>query len=132
MTRVVAAVIVRGSDVLVCKRPEHKAHPGRWEFPGGKVEPGETLTQALRRELGEELAIEADVGDLLWTTQHRYAGLAPVEIHFFRVREFHGEIVGDQFPEIRWQPLDELGELDFLEADRGLVASLGRVTDRGS
>jgi 8-oxo-dGTP diphosphatase len=132
VTRVVAGAILRGDDVLVCKRPDHKAHPGRWEFPGGKVEPGETLEQALRRELREELAIDADVGEQLWTTEHRYAGEPPVELHFFRVTAFRGVIAGDHFPEIRWQPLRTLDALDFLEADRSFVASLVRGAVRGA
>lgn len=127
MIRVVAGVLVRGDAVLVCRRPAHKAHPGRWEFPGGKVEPGETLEQALRRELREELAIEARVGGRLWSTEHRYAGLEPVELHFFRIDAFEGEISGAHFPEIRWQSRSVLGELDMLEADRAFVAWLERT-----
>lgn len=127
MIRVVAGVLVRGDAVLVCRRPAHKPHAGRWEFPGGKVEPGETLEQALRRELREELAIEARVGRRLWSTEHRYAGLEPVELHFFRIVAFDGEISSTHFPEIRWQPLSALGALDVLEADRGFVAWLERA-----
>lgn len=57
LIRVLAAVIRRGGEVLLCQRPEHKRHGGLWEFPGGKLEPGETLLDAARRELGEELEV---------------------------------------------------------------------------
>jgi 8-oxo-dGTP diphosphatase len=89
------------------------------------VEPGETLAEALRRELREELGIVAEVGEELWRMRHRYAGHEPVELHFLAVATFEGELAGgDHFAEVRWQALDRLGELDFLEADRELVLEL--------
>ncbi len=124
MIRVSAGVLVRGDDVLVCRRPAHAEHAGKWEFPGGKVEPGETLAEALRRELAEELGVEAAVGEDLWTTTHHYPGREPVELHFFAVAVLAGRIDGAHFAEVRWQPRGRLAELDFLEADRDLVRRL--------
>lgn len=125
--RVVAGVCLRDGKALVCKRSVVRPHAGKWEFPGGKVEPGETLAEALRRELLEELGIAADIGEELWQTQHRYAGREPVDLHFLAVVAFDGEPGGgDHFAEVRWQALDRLGDLDFLEADHELVSLLAK------
>jgi 8-oxo-dGTP diphosphatase len=124
MIRVVAAVITRGGRVLACRRPEGVDHAGCWEFPGGKVESGESGPEALRRELREELAIEADVGPLVWTTSHRYPGRPPVAIEFYAVDRFAGDVDEGAFAEVRWALPDSLPALDFLEADRELVAAL--------
>jgi len=122
--RVAAGVAERDDAVLVCRRSARVRHPGKWEFPGGKLERGETPPAALRRELREELGVEADIGPEIWATTFRYADLDPVEIRFFAVA-FAGEPADAQhFAELRWQPLARLEELDFLEADRELVAAL--------
>ncbi|MGH9594702.1 MAG: NUDIX domain-containing protein [Bryobacteraceae bacterium] len=87
MTTVVAAVIVRDSSVLICQRQRDKAFPLKWEFPGGKVEGGESLPEALIRELQEELRVQADVGPELFRTEHKYAGrVESFEIIFFVAR----------------------------------------------
>jgi 8-oxo-dGTP diphosphatase len=123
--RVVAGVLVRDGKALVCKRSPARPHAGKWEFPGGKAELGEPLAETLRRELGEELGIVAEVGEELWRTRYRYPGSFQVEVHFFAVEAFEGDLRGeDHFAEVRWQVLDRLGELDFLEADREFVAHL--------
>ena len=130
--RVAAGVFVRDETVLVCRRSRDRAHPGKWEFPGGKVEPGETLEQALVRELREELGVEATLGREVHHTSHRYPGRQPVELHFFAIDCFTGEIEHAHFAEVRWQPLGRLKELDFLEADRDLVRSLDQRALRDS
>lgn len=134
--KVVAAVIVRGvgvsdSLVLAAKRSAARPHPGKWEFPGGKVENGEGLEDALRRELREELGIpDARIGRLLWRSRHRYPGREPIELSFFLIREVSDEIQNLQFEELRWAPVGELGTLDFLEGDRAFLAAVaqGRVS----
>jgi len=131
--RVAAGVAERCGRALVCRRSLDRRHPGKWEFPGGKLEAGETAEAALRRELREELGIEAEIRGEICKAEHRYAGLEPVELRFFAVG-FDGEPRDEgHFAEVRWQPLDRLGELDFLEADRELVAALasGRINARG-
>jgi 8-oxo-dGTP diphosphatase len=122
--QVAAAVIVRDGRVLACQRGPEQSHPLAWEFPGGKREGGETMAECLRRELGEELGIEAEIGAELWRTEHRYPGRASVALVFFRVDRFRGEPRNLVFADIRWAALDELAGLGFLEADRELIDRL--------
>jgi 8-oxo-dGTP diphosphatase len=120
----VAAVIARDSRVLICQRTAEQAFPLQWEFPGGKVEAGEDLVTALRRELCEELGIEAVIGSEVATVQHQYAEGLAVELHFFLVTEFAGEIENRIFHEVRWEERTALNAESFLEADRGVVRQL--------
>jgi 8-oxo-dGTP diphosphatase len=124
MKRVVAALIVNDDRILACQRTRHQPMPLKWEFPGGKIEPGEQPRDALRRELEEELGIEATIGNEVARIVHEYPGGGSVELRFFEVREYQGEIENRIFREIRWITRTELLELDFLEADRSLVRDL--------
>jgi 8-oxo-dGTP diphosphatase len=98
--------------------------PLKWEFPGGKIEEGEQPRDAMRRELEEELGIVAEVGVEVARIVHEYPGGGAVELRFFEVRSYQGEIENRIFREIRWVTRPELLELDFLEADLGLVKDL--------
>jgi 8-oxo-dGTP diphosphatase len=98
--------------------------PLKWEFPGGKIEEGEQPRDAMRRELEEELGIVAEVGVEVARIVHEYPGGGAVELRFFEVRSYQGEIENRIFREIRWVKRQELLELDFLEADLGLVKDL--------
>ena len=118
---VAAGVIIRGDTVLVCQRKADGSHPLKWEFPGGKRQPGESLAECLRRELDEELAIAAKVGDELWRTRHYYQVDRAVDLFFFLLTAFAGEPSNRVFADIRWIRRTELATLDFLEADRALV-----------
>jgi 8-oxo-dGTP diphosphatase len=121
----VAAGLLRDADrVLVCQRSERGAHPGRWEFPGGKLEAGETARACLVRELKEELSIDAEIGDLLQVVDFEYPAGPRVRIQFFAVPAWRGAIENRVFARIVWQPLSRLLELDFLQADLPLVARL--------
>lgn len=124
LKQVVAAVMVRESRVLICQRTEEQAFALQWEFPGGKVEPGEELPSALVRELSEELGVRAVVEQEVATVQHQYAEGLAVELHFFLVREFAGEIENRIFRQIRWEEREALDVESFLEADRGVVRGL--------
>src|SRR5579863_8313500 len=121
MKRVVAAVILKDGKVLVCQRTRHQTMPLKWEFPGGKIEEGEQPRDALRRELDEELGIDAQIGDEVARIQHQYPGGGSVELRFFVVREYRREIENRIFKDVRWSPPSELPSFDFLEADLGLV-----------
>src|SRR6516225_4802769 len=83
MKHVVAALIVRDGRVLVCQRTRHQTMPLKWEFPGGKIEDGEQPRDALRRELDEELGIDAQIGDEVVHMRHEYKNGNVVELHFF-------------------------------------------------
>ena len=124
MTRVVAAIMVRGKEILICQRTRHQSMPLKWEFPGGKIELGEQPRDALRRELLEELGIEAMVGDEVARIEHCYESGATVELRFFVVREFQREIENRIFNDVRWVAREELPRYDFLEADAPIVRDL--------
>jgi 8-oxo-dGTP diphosphatase len=124
MKRVVAALIVKDGAILVCQRTRHQPMPLKWEFPGGKIEDGEQPRDALRRELGEELGIDAKVGDEVARIQHDYKNGGSVELRFFLVQEFRGELENRIFRDVRWAQRAELPGYDFLEADRELVQDL--------
>ncbi|MGB9072801.1 MAG: (deoxy)nucleoside triphosphate pyrophosphohydrolase [Terriglobales bacterium] len=124
MKRVVAALILKDDHILACQRTRHQVMPLKWEFPGGKIEEGEQPRDALRRELEEELGIEAVIGDEVARIQHEYPSGGAVELRFFEVRDYQGEIENRIFREVRWVKRRELTQLDFLEADLGLVGNL--------
>jgi len=124
MKRVVAALIVKDDLLLACQRTRHQPMPLKWEFPGGKIEEGEQPRDALRRELEEELGIEATIGEEVSRIRHEYPNGAAVELRFFVVREYGGELENRIFREIRWAIPKELASFDFLEADLPLVRDL--------
>ena len=122
--QVVAALIVRGDEVLICQRRPDQPLASKWEFPGGKMEPGETAEEALRRELTEELGIEAVIGSRVAHVRHNYRSGGAVDLQFFLVREYKGEIANLIFQDVRWSPLRALPEYDFVTADLNLVRDL--------
>jgi mutator protein MutT len=124
LKQVVAAIMLRGSRVLICQRTEQQAFALQWEFPGGKVEAGEERAAALARELHEELGIRAVIGPEVATVEHQYAEGLGVDLHFFLVTEFAGEIENRIFRQVRWEERAALDAESFLEADRGVVQQL--------
>ncbi len=123
MTIVVAAVIEEDGRFFVTRRQKGVHLEGMWEFPGGKLDPSETHAEALRREIGEELGADVDVGELVLSTTHDYGDLA-VALFFYRCR-----LVGTPRPllkqEMRWVARGELGLLPFPPADTELIRLLG-------
>jgi 8-oxo-dGTP diphosphatase len=122
--QVVAALILRGDEILCCQRTEHQALALKWEFPGGKIDAGETPPQALRRELEEELGIQAEIGREITRVLHTYQNGNSVDLHFFAVAGYENELQNRIFREIRWVDRSELPALDFLDADKELVRRL--------
>ena len=121
---VVAALILRGSEVLICQRRADQPMALKWEFPGGKVEAGESLIEALRRELKEELGIVATIGESVARIRHNYKNGGAVDLAFFAVHRFEGELENRIFKAVRWAELRELPSFDFLAADRTFVRDL--------
>jgi 8-oxo-dGTP diphosphatase len=123
--RVVAALITsdQGRRVLVQQRPPGKRHALLWEFPGGKVEPGESDAAALRREVREELSVELEVGSERFHTRHAYPELE-VDLHVYRAAIVSGTPRALSGQLLREVALPELRELAFCEADLPLVEEL--------
>jgi 8-oxo-dGTP diphosphatase len=121
---VVAAVIERDGRILICQRKRGARHALKWEFPGGKVEPGENSASALARELREELSIEARIGERLHSETVRYPKGPAIRLQFFHVTEFSGEPVNLQFEQIVWEDRPRLAGYDFLEGDVEFVKKL--------
>jgi 8-oxo-dGTP diphosphatase len=130
MTIVVAAIIARGGNILICQRKAGGAHAGKWEFPGGKVEPGEGLEDALRRELREELAVEAEIGGEITRYEYAYPGKKPILLVFFSVREFSGGLENRVFERIEWSATEQIVSYDFLEGDEEIVRRLTAAAER--
>ena len=124
MTTVAAALIQRQGRILICRRRADQDHPGKWEFPGGKLEPGETPETCLRRELAEELRIEAVIGNEITRYRFQYPGRKQLQLVFFTVFEYRGEPDYGHFAEVRWAPLEQLASFDFLEGDVEFVGAL--------
>jgi 8-oxo-dGTP diphosphatase len=124
MVQVVAAVLQSGDKILVGQRMAEQSHPLKWEFPGGKVEPGESPEQALARELEEELGISGASGELMTRYHFTYPGKDQIELIFFRVRQFSGEPQNLIFHDLRWHPKSELDGLDFVEGDREFIRGI--------
>jgi len=120
----VAALIVCDEQILCCQRTEHQALPLKWEFPGGKIEAGETPPQALLRELQEELGILAEIGPEITQVLHTYANGNSVNLRFFAVHSFEKELQNRIFRDVRWVKRADLPSLDFLDADKELVRRL--------
>jgi 8-oxo-dGTP diphosphatase len=124
MKQVVAALILKDDQILVCQRTRHQTMPLKWEFPGGKIETGEQPRDALRRELDEELGIEAQIGKEVARIRYDYKGGGSVELRFFVVHQYKREIENRIFKDVRWAKRSELPSYDFLEADLELVKDL--------
>jgi 8-oxo-dGTP diphosphatase len=126
MITVAAGILKQDGRILICQRKRSGAFPLQWEFPGGKVEAGEDAQTCLRRELHEELAIEAEIGPEVSAFQYTYPNGFQVNLVFLRVSGYAGEMANQAFEQILWvEPHDLLG-YDFLEADRALVARIAR------
>lgn len=123
MIDVVAALIWRDEKFLICQRPPDKARALLWEFVGGKVEPGETLEEALRRECSEELDIVLEVGTKYISVEHVYPDIT------VRLTLFNAKIIGNEpklleHVDMRWISPDEIDHFDFCPADADILAKI--------
>jgi 8-oxo-dGTP diphosphatase len=127
MLTVVAGLIEAEGKILVCQRRRGDSFELMWEFPGGKLEAGETAAEGLVRELREELGVEARVGEEVFRTRHRYAEMREeIELIFFAAAVEPAAIRNIVFESMEWRAPETLAQLNFLPADREFVGKLGR------
>jgi 8-oxo-dGTP diphosphatase len=120
---VVAGVIRRDGLLLITQRMPDDTLPGYWEFPGGKVDPGEELKAALHRELLEEIGVETEIGEEIHRIVHPYPD-RDVRLYFFDVRILSGEPQKLEVADLRWVNAGQLMDFQFPEADRPLLDQL--------
>lgn len=122
--RVTAAILEKDGKILIAKRKTgDKLFAGLWEFPGGKVEEGETPEECMARELKEELEIEVEVGELITSNKHKYPhGI--FELLAYRVKHVSGEMVLNDHEEIKWVTADEMSNYEFPPADLPIIKEL--------
>lgn len=121
---VVAGLVFDHDQLLICQRHHGGAFALKWEFPGGKVEAGESAAAALGRELKEELDIDAGTMKLFHRHLHAYPDGPEVALSFFHIGDYHGEIKNLVFEQIAWAKLADLPNFDFLDGDLPLVRQL--------
>ncbi len=114
--KVTAGVIEKDGRILIAKRKKGDLHGGRWEFPGGKVDFGETPEECLRRELKEELGIEAEVGEFICESPFNYM-MVPLELLVYKVRHISGEFKALDHDELKWVEPSDLSKYDFVKAE---------------
>ena len=122
---VVAAIIVRDGKILCVQRAEHEKEyvSLKWEFPGGKVEVGESREEALVREIREELSVDIEVLEFFITVEHTYPDFH-LTMHVFKCALQSGEIVLNEHVDMKWLAVEELGSLDWAAADVPVIKSL--------
>ena len=125
MLEVVAAMIRDGGRVLLCRRSEDKNQAGKWEFPGGKIEPGESGEAALARECREELDVALEIGSALADVVQEYPGRR-VHLTLYEARISHGAPRRLEHSDMRWVDMERLAEYDLCQADARLVQMLSK------
>ncbi len=133
-TKVAVAIFRENGKTLVCQRKKTARYALKWEFPGGKVENNESAVACLKRELKEELGIEAEVGDLYFRQEYTYPDSGSFEILYYLVRSYRPMAEGlrdDAYEQIRWIPEYELKEIEMLEGNRAVVKKMANETRRG-
>ncbi|MBI1803292.1 MAG: (deoxy)nucleoside triphosphate pyrophosphohydrolase [Ignavibacteriae bacterium] len=128
MIHVAVGIIIQydgtSPHVLLCQRKRTARYGLKWEFPGGKVEEAESTVDGLRRELFEELGIEAKIGRLFHRQSTTYADGGTFGVSYYLVPTFTGEIANRAFETIRWVPVAEIATYDILEGNREVVQQL--------
>ncbi len=120
---VVAGIIINQNKILIGKRKDKDIGGGKWEFPGGKIEVGETNSEALERELNEELGISAKIGKELMNYEHVFKTTI-YNITFMEIIDYDGEICNNAHSEIKWVKFSNLAEYDFISGDDRFIQSL--------
>ena len=120
---VVAGIIINQNKILIGKRKDKDIGGGKWEFPGGKIEIGETISKALERELYEELGISVKIGKELMNYEHVFKTTI-YNITFMEITDYEGEIRNNAHSEIKWVKFSNLAEYDFISGDDRFIQSL--------
>lgn len=123
MTHVVAGIIERDGLVFICQRKPDQPHPLKWEFPGGKLEAGESPEVGLARELSEELGIAATIGEELMRYEYAYPEKGPIVLIFLRVLDCDGTLENRIFNDTWWCAKENLADFDFLSGDESFIAA---------
>lgn len=122
----IGVVYSKTKGIFICRRLQTQHQGGHWEFPGGKVEHGETALQALQRELAEEIAIEVKKANPLLIIEHAYPDRT-VKLDVWIVREFNGTPHSLEGLESQWVAVDELGDYPFPEANKPIIQALQAI-----
>ena len=121
--KVTGAIIQKDNKFLVGRRAPSEKSPGLWEFPGGKLEHGETLQECIKRELKEELGINAEIGDLFLHYTYDYPHIS-YELYFFKIKKYKGDLIKTAHDKLEWVKLEEFYKYNFLPGDNPLIDKL--------
>jgi len=121
--QVVAAIMEKNSKILIAKRKKEDTLGGLWEFPGGKIEPGETPEECLKREMKEEFGIETEIGPFVTSSKFIYF-LIPVDLLAYKVNYISGDLKVNEHDEIKWVAVNKLNDYEFVGPDRPIVKTL--------
>jgi mutator protein MutT len=124
MTEVAVGILKKDGKYLICQRKKNGRYGMKWEFPGGKFEPGETVEQCLRRELQEELSIQIHSIEQIHTEAAYYEDGGMFNVSYCYVSGFDGQPRNNVFEQIRWVSLDELQRTDMLDGNKPFIARL--------
>ncbi len=130
MVKVAVGIITINSQVLVCQRKKTSRYALKWEFPGGKLENGESVEHCLHRELLEELSINAVVGKEFFRQEWLYPDSGSFEVFYHLVPSYGGTIRNNVFEQIRWFNLSELARVDMLEGNKDAIDLLLRTKSK--
>ncbi len=128
MKLVTAAIIINNGKVLIAQRAENQKLAGKWEFPGGKIEPGETPEECLKREINEELGINIEVNDFFGESMYQY-DTGTIKLLAYKAQWIGGEFKLTAHSQIKWVKPSELGNYDFSPADICFVMKLNKEPD---
>ena len=120
---VTGAIIQNDNNFLIGRRGKDEKSAGMWEFPGGKLEEGESPKESIKRELKEELNIDAEIGELFFSYTYNYPHVSS-ELYFFKVNSFFGEPVKSVHDKLKWEKLKNFYKYDFLPGDGPLIDKL--------
>ena len=121
--KVTGALIKKGEKFLIGRRAQGEKSPGLWEFPGGKLEDGETLKECIKRELKEELSINAEIGNLFLHYNYHYPHIS-YKLYFFNIKKYKGDLIKTVHDKLKWVRLEDFHKYNFLAGDEPLIEKL--------